>query len=154
MVRAADRQLPFFVYGTLRSGEHNWTRLLQGRTLKEVPAVLSGFKLYAKQFPCIGPAARESRVQGNLVYLAPELYDRVRQDLDSLEEYDPQSDSGWYLRIVREVDTQDETGQPGRVEAWIYVAAPETLAEMSEADLVANGDWVAYNRAKKAAGQA
>ena len=142
------RQLPFFVYGTLRTGEYNWVRLLKGRTVKEEPAELSGFKLYARQYPCIGPAAEPSRVLGNLVYVAPELYERVRQDLDALEQYDPLTDSGWYLRIVRPVERRDETGAINTVDAWVYVGAPETLAEFTPADLVENGDWVEHSRSR------
>ena len=39
-------QLPFFVYGTLRPGEHNHDLFLRGRTAAEEPARLRGALLY------------------------------------------------------------------------------------------------------------
>jgi hypothetical protein len=39
--------LPIFVYGTLRTGQGNWARLLRGTTVSETPAVARDHALYA-----------------------------------------------------------------------------------------------------------
>jgi gamma-glutamylcyclotransferase (GGCT)/AIG2-like uncharacterized protein YtfP len=39
--------LPIFVYGTLRTGQSNWARLLRGTTVSETPAVALDHALYA-----------------------------------------------------------------------------------------------------------
>ena len=44
------RQYPVFVYGTLRHGQGNYRRLLEGRTVRELPCIAKGT---VRELPCI-----------------------------------------------------------------------------------------------------
>lgn len=137
-------RLPFFVYGTLRTGEDNWERFLKDRTVQETPAVLPDHKMFVDVFPFITDAQDGSQVKGNLVYPKAELYQAVMLDLDGLEEYDPATDSGWYLRVIREVVYQDSAGQGQRVRAWVYHGGPDIISNINEKGLELSGDWLTY----------
>jgi gamma-glutamylcyclotransferase (GGCT)/AIG2-like uncharacterized protein YtfP len=142
-------RLPFFVYGTLRIGEGNWRRYLEGRTLRQIPAILPDHKLFVDTFPFVTDASDGSQVVGELVYVKDETYSGVMRDLDRLEQYDPTTDSGWYLRVVREVECAEpvesaEDSPFRRVRAWVYHGGPEVIAGMGEAHRVKDGDWLKY----------
>lgn len=142
-------RLPFFVYGTLRLGEGNWRRYLEGRTLRQVPALLPNHKMFVDTFPFVTDASDGSQVVGELVYVKDEVYQAVMQDLDGLEQYDPVSDSGWYLRVVREVESVQPVTDEGNslaqtVRAWVYHGGPEVIAGMGDAHRVKDGDWLKY----------
>lgn len=136
--------LPFFVYGTLRTGENNWERFLKDRTVEEIPAVLPDHKMFIDEFPFVTDAEDGSSINGNLVYPKPELYDAVTRDLDGLEQYDPTTDTGWYMRVVREAVVQNENGESQKVRAWVYHGGPGILSDMDEKKLELSGDWLVY----------
>ncbi len=137
-------RLPFFVYGTLRAGEGNWERYLKGRTIAQIPARLPAHKMYVDMYPFITNATDGSQVIGELVYVEEENYRPVLKDLDKLEGYEAATDSGWYLRVVREVELTDEAGQSNRVRAWVYHGGPEVISGMDESQRVRDGDWLNY----------
>jgi gamma-glutamylcyclotransferase (GGCT)/AIG2-like uncharacterized protein YtfP len=110
-------QLPFFVYGTLRPGQKNYSRYLQGRTLDEIPATCRGGLFFVKEggYPYLVPG--KNVVTGELLYLDPKHYDSILAGLDELEEYDPQDEEGSvYLRRKTVVSTA--WGEER--EAWVY----------------------------------
>lgn len=115
-------RLPFFVYGTLRSGGRNHDRLLSGRTAAGEPARLPGAALYAGPgFPYAvevpDPAAV---VRGELIRPPAEVYGAVLADLDVLEGYRaPGLPGNHYERVARLVTRPG--GEP--VRAWVYLAA-------------------------------
>jgi gamma-glutamylcyclotransferase (GGCT)/AIG2-like uncharacterized protein YtfP len=137
-------KLPFFVYGTLRTGEYNWERFLKGRTTQEIPATLPDHKMFIDEYPFVTDAEDGSQVNGNLVYPKPELYEAVTHDLDGLEQYDPATGSGWYLRVVREAEIQDGSGQSQKVRVWVYHGGPDILNNLDEKMLELSGDWLVY----------
>lgn len=135
------RQLPFFVYGTLRPGERNHDLLLRGRTTAERPALLPGAVLYeGPGYPYAldadDPAAT---VTGEAVTAAPEEYGRLLAVLDRLEEYGgPGHPANLYERVSREVLLED--GTP--VRAWVYVAAERVARRLRAGGrTVDGGDW-------------
>jgi gamma-glutamylcyclotransferase (GGCT)/AIG2-like uncharacterized protein YtfP len=134
--------LPFFVYGTLRPGEHNHDRFLRGGTCAEEPALLSGAVLY--QGPGYPYAVGgEGTVTGELVTAAPARYQALLRTLDLLEDYygpgDPRND---YVRVVREVRTAR-----GAVAAWVYLAADAVAGRLRERGIpIPGGDWAATAR--------
>ena len=143
-LEAISERLPFFVYGTLRTGEENWSIFLKGRTEQEIPAALPGHRMFVDEFPFFMDSPDCSRVTGNLVFPKEALYGQVMEDLDGLEQYDPESGTGWYLRVVREVQYVDETGCLQRVKAWVYHGGPEVTAGLAGKIPVPSGDWLAY----------
>ncbi|AJE40569.1 gamma-glutamylcyclotransferase family protein [Streptomyces nodosus] len=133
-------RLPFFVYGTLRPGEHNHDLFLRGRVRSEEPGLLTGAVLYAG--PGYPYAVEQGRgtVSGEIVTALPEAYPELLADLDRLEEYVPGDPRSLYERVDREVTTAD-----GRtVRAWVYVAGPVVAARLrADGRPIEGGDWLA-----------
>ncbi|MGW7606850.1 gamma-glutamylcyclotransferase family protein [Streptomyces sp. NPDC054766] len=134
-----EEELPFFVYGTLRPGEHNHDLFLRGRTRSEEPGRMRGLLLYAG--PGYPYAVEEpgGMVSGELVTARPEAYERLLAVLDELEEYTPGDPRNLYERVARDALRADGVTV---VRAWVYVAAP-AVADRLRADgkPIENGDW-------------
>ncbi|HMQ31224.1 MAG TPA: gamma-glutamylcyclotransferase [Chloroflexaceae bacterium] len=135
--------LPFFVYGTLRPGEHNYARLLAGRTSAEAPAALAGAALFTEgpyPFLVTAPdlAGPGDLVRGDLVALPPALYGPVLAQLDALEGYVAGSAANLYERVVIEVAAAD-----GPRRAWVYVAGAAALARIRSGAMrrIPGGAW-------------
>ncbi|MEV4970133.1 gamma-glutamylcyclotransferase family protein [Streptomyces scopuliridis] len=147
--------LPFFVYGTLRPGEHNHDLFLRGRVAAEEPARLAGALLYdGPGYPyaieAAGTAApgavASGAVMGELVTAKPEEYGELLAVLDELEEYGAPGDPrNLYVRVARDVLRAD--GTPAR--AWVYFAAPRVARALrARGRLIADGDWLAHIRSR------
>ncbi|MFG2759872.1 gamma-glutamylcyclotransferase family protein [Streptomyces wuyuanensis] len=137
--RRREPGLPFFVYGTLRAGEHNHDLFLRGRTAAEEPARLRGALLYE------GPGypyaiEGDGVVTGELVTAAPEQYGELLAVLDRLEDYfGPGDPRNLYVRVERRVHTAS-----GTVPAWVYVAAGPVARELrAKGTPIPGGDWSA-----------
>ncbi|MFF3409022.1 gamma-glutamylcyclotransferase family protein [Streptomyces sp. NPDC002742] len=134
-----EAELPFFVYGTLRPGEHNHDLFLLGRTRSEEPGRMRGLLLYAG--PGYPYAVEEPGgvVSGELVTARPEAYEQLLAALDELEEYTPGDPRNLYERVARDAVRADGVT---RVRAWVYVAAPAIAARLrTDGKLIENGDW-------------
>jgi gamma-glutamylcyclotransferase (GGCT)/AIG2-like uncharacterized protein YtfP len=131
-------RLPFFVYGTLRPGEHNHDLFLLGRTRAEEPGLLPGAVLY--DGPGYPYAVEEDggTVGGEIVTVLPEAYRELLAALDRLEDYVPGDPRNLYERVARDVTAAD-----GRtVRAWVYIAAPAVAARLrAHGKLIEGGDW-------------
>ncbi|WP_351231899.1 gamma-glutamylcyclotransferase family protein [Streptomyces sp. NPDC002133] len=167
MTDPAGRELPFFVYGTLRAGEHNHDLFLRGRTSAEEPATLRGAQLYdGPGYPYaveveveVGDGVGvdvegestagsegeddgegEGTVTGELVTAAPGHHRELTAVLDHLEEYfGPGDPRNLYVRVARDVHTAR-----GTVAAWVYVAAEAMAAELrARGTVIPGGDWSA-----------
>ncbi|WKX08899.2 gamma-glutamylcyclotransferase family protein [Streptomyces sp. NL15-2K] len=134
-------RLPFFVYGTLRTGEVNHDLFLRGRTRAEEPARLIDAVLYdGPGYPYV-VEARGGVVRGEIVTALPEAYGELLAALDRLEEYVPGDPRNLYERVEREV-IRDADGTA--VRAWVYVAAPSVAARLRDrGELIESGDWSA-----------
>ncbi|MFE9010361.1 gamma-glutamylcyclotransferase family protein [Streptomyces cyaneofuscatus] len=143
-------ELPFFVYGTLLTGEPNHDLFLRGRTSGERAAVLPRALLYE------GPGYPyaidgHGRVHGTLLTAAPGVYGELLGLLDHLEEYlGPGHPRNLYERVVREVELPEE-GAPGTREgqgpagtrAWVYLAAAAVTRSLrTSGSVIAEGRWV------------
>ncbi|MCX5557513.1 gamma-glutamylcyclotransferase family protein [Streptomyces sp. NBC_00038] len=129
---------PFFVYGTLRPGEHNHDLFLRGRTESEEPGRMRGVVLY--EGPGYPYAVEEPGgvVSGELVTAGQGAYGELLAALDQLEEYVPGDPRNLYERVTREVTRADGT----TVHAWVYVAAPAVAARLrAHGKLIEGGDW-------------
>ncbi|KAB1146287.1 gamma-glutamylcyclotransferase [Streptomyces luteolifulvus] len=136
-------RLPFFVYGTLRPGEHNHDAFLRGRTRSEEPARLDGAVLYdGPGYPYAVPEPA-GVVTGEVVSARPERYGELLRDLDHLEDYASGDPGNLYERVEREVTRTDGTV----LRAWVYLAAPAVAARLRvHGRLIESGDWRARCR--------
>jgi gamma-glutamylcyclotransferase (GGCT)/AIG2-like uncharacterized protein YtfP len=141
IVSVRATRLPFFVYGTLRTGEVNHDLFLRGRTQAEEPARLTDAVLYDGPGYPYAVEERGGVVRGEVVTALPDAYEDLLTGLDRLEEYALNDPRNLYERVEREV-IRDADGTP--VRAWVYVAAPSVAARLRErGKLIESGDWVA-----------
>lgn len=112
-----SRQLPLFVFGTLRRGESNH-HYLEGRYDRWLPATLRDFKRTeaAHGFPGIVPSPGD-HVAGELFFIRPEVFHETLQQCDRLEDLPPGQLVGrYYQRAQVVVDTVE-----GGFTSWVYV---------------------------------
>ncbi|MDG5807781.1 gamma-glutamylcyclotransferase [Streptomyces ossamyceticus] len=137
--------LPFFVYGTLRPGEHNHDLFLRGRTSSEEPATMRGLTLYdGPGYPyAVEVPGEAAEVKGDLITARPEAYEALLRSLDHLEEYSPGAPTNLYERVRRAAVLADGTS----VRAWVYVAAPTVAARLrARGTRIESGDWSGEGR--------
>ncbi|MBW5486398.1 gamma-glutamylcyclotransferase family protein [Streptomyces bambusae] len=132
--------LPFFVYGTLRPGEHNHALFLRGRTAGEEPARLPDAALYDGPGYPYAVHRPGAQVVGELVTPSAAAYGEVLAELDRLEEYHgPDRPLNVYDRLSRPVLRTDGTA----VQAWVYLAAPQIARHLERTGtLIPGGDWL------------
>jgi len=136
--------LPFFVYGTLLSGQRNHGRVKK-YALSIRPARLRGVELwdlgpYPMAILTEDPAAEP--VTGELIAVAPEHHAAALAALDRLEGVDPHNPTapgGLYWRALVEVEVEVE----GAMEtAWVYLGPAKTAKRGERLD---HGDWLKRN---------
>ncbi|WP_329304124.1 gamma-glutamylcyclotransferase [Streptomyces sp. NBC_00659] len=131
--------MPFFVYGTLRPGEHNHDLFLRGRTRSEEPGRMRGLALYAGPGYPYAVDEPGGAVCGEIVTARAEAYEQLLFELDELEEYVPGDARSLYERVARDAVRADGVTV---VRAWVYVAAPAVAARLrSGGKLIEDGDW-------------
>ncbi|MFF5444753.1 gamma-glutamylcyclotransferase family protein [Streptomyces sp. NPDC012888] len=133
-------ELPFFVYGTLRPGEHNHALFLLGRTAAEEPARLPGARLYEGPGYPYAVEHPGTSIAGELVTAAPGAYGELLRALDRLEEYHgPGRPRNVYDRVTRAALRPDGTTVP----AWVYLASPLVARRLAESGTpIPGGDWL------------
>ncbi|MFH8380345.1 gamma-glutamylcyclotransferase family protein [Kitasatospora sp. NPDC018058] len=134
-----EEALPFFVYGTLRSGGRNHAVHLAGRCAEIRPAVLEGAALHAGPgFPYAVPDPTPGRrIVGELITVRPGAYAGALATLDELEECRADG-TGLYVR--RRLAVWTAAGE--QREAWVYLAGPAAEARLrARPALIASGDW-------------
>lgn len=111
---------PVFVYGTLRSGQGNYSNLLRGLTRQETTDVtMPGGEMYSNGgFPYVlatnDPA---NEVKGDLMYLDNDHYLDTMEGLDALEGTATLwSDRNHYNRSLQFI----KTGDNEYTQAWVY----------------------------------
>jgi len=147
-----DEHLPFFVYGTLRSGQGNYQRLLAGKTTAIITAAMKNTKMYAQGVAYVTDALAQDggelcQVVGDLMFVKPGVYPQVLVSLDGLEGYNSTTHSGHYIRVKRKATFVDpKTGETREVMAWVYFAGKSTKSSLRERDRVLDGDWLQWLR--------
>ncbi|MEV7771308.1 gamma-glutamylcyclotransferase family protein [Kitasatospora sp. NPDC086791] len=147
---ASEEELPFFVYGTLRSGGRNHAAHLAGRCAAIRPAVLDGAALHeGPGFPyAVLDATPGRRIVGELITVRPGAYTGALAALDLLEECRADG-TGLYVRRRMAVRTAAVGATAVRTavagapqDAWVYLAGPAAEARLRERPaLIASGDW-------------
>lgn len=139
-----EKKLPVFVYGTLLHGWSNYDQYVRPYTHEAVPAEVSG-ELYHLPMGYPGMLAGRNRVKGNLLFFAPDEYERALDGLDDLETYygpgDPRNE---YERTV--VTARLDDGK--EIEAYVYVYVDEKYVR-GEGTPVADGDWQRFMRKRQ-----
>lgn len=130
-------QLPFFVYGTLRPGQHNYS-LMKGGVAEQTPAVLADHAMYASGLPYV-VAEHGGIVMGDLVTVTEDAYAEMLDRLDRLEGYrEGRDEDSFYIRRQVEVTTD-----LGPAQAWVYLAGANTRRNLvrDRVPRVEGGDW-------------
>jgi len=137
-VSETNRQLPVFVYGTLRPGQPNWARLLAGRAERVLAGCLPGAVLLdCSHYPAAIERPGAGGAVGEVVWIRPPDWSAVLTALDHLEGYAAHDPDRLYDRVVRPVSTAD-----GPVDCWVYLAGRRLAGAGLPA--LAGGDWIAY----------
>ncbi len=133
--------LPVFVYGTLRTGQGNWSRLLAGTTSMERPAVAPNHVMWSRGVAFISDGA--GQVMGDVMTISPDRYQAVMVELDRLEGIrDRQTGDGYaYCRVQRVVVVDGE-----EIEVWMYHGSSAAIADLSMQPQyrVPSGDWLTW----------
>ena len=144
----ANDTLPFFVYGSLRPGFHNY-HLFERFDHEVVDATFSGGgTMYANGggFPYLVHSDNTAPIVGTLVTISDErFYPYAKRTIDGLEGYHEEMPlTSHYIRT--RVTVQDAEGND--VEAWTYFAAKD-IGRMVTDDcpVVESGDWAIWKEA-------
>ncbi|WP_211335320.1 gamma-glutamylcyclotransferase family protein [Lentzea flaviverrucosa] len=133
--------LPVFTYGTLRRGWFNYEKHLEGRTVEEQPARLTGCVLYdAGGFPfAVRKTDCDESIIGELMTIRPADYEQVLLHLDELEGHDPTDPGSLFKRVTVSVWTNT-----GSTQAWMYEAGDTVEQEFTPSDRIPGGDWASH----------
>jgi gamma-glutamylcyclotransferase (GGCT)/AIG2-like uncharacterized protein YtfP len=127
----------FFVYGTLRPGQPNFSRVAR-LVVGVEPAVLPGHVLYGRGLPFPYAAPGRGRVVGDMLRITPRGMPRALLILDALEGYHGEGRRNHYDR--RRVSV---AGSTGTRPAWVYLAGGHVLSRLTPDLLLPGGDWCA-----------
>lgn len=137
-------QTPLFVYGTLRRGQHNYMRLLAGYTVSEIPATISGMRLYTVgHFPVMVEGEPGEVVHGEWMIVHPIVYAHVLEMLDRLEGYNPTAADGNASGLYRREKRRVQLASGSEALAWMYIGNPAMLEAMPHA-LIPDGNWLTF----------
>lgn len=143
-VEAGYRNLPYFVYGTLRPGHRNFDALLKGRIVGEpAKGTVRGFIMVSLGgFPMAIHTGNESDViVGNLVNIRPKEFVEVTKSLDRLEGY-PTFYDKLVVNALETMDASDSTTVSKMREAYIYASPEETQSSYLKLyEKIIGGDW-------------
>ncbi|HEX6678441.1 MAG TPA: gamma-glutamylcyclotransferase family protein [Actinomycetes bacterium] len=132
-----------FVYGTLRPGQPNHARLLDGAVAWQRPAVLPNHQLLVAGLPFVAEVDDGGQVLGELLGLVPGCHESVLRTLDRFEGYRPADPAGsLYVRVERAVTYRGDDGRTVATTAWVYQAGALARRGLGEANRVPSGDWL------------
>jgi len=131
------KNLPFFLYGTLRPGcvRHG---VIASSAEKLVSGTLSGVAMYYVPqggFPYIDASeSAEDKIVGEVCYVKPDRFEGVLADLDAIEGYAEGSNDSFFERKTVTVQTED-----GDVECICYFGG--TIKQYARGERVPSGDF-------------
>jgi gamma-glutamylcyclotransferase (GGCT)/AIG2-like uncharacterized protein YtfP len=132
-----------FVYGTLRPGQPNHARLLDGLVAWHRPAVLPDHQLLVAGLPFVAATDDGGEVHGDLLGLVPASHEGVLRTLDRFEGFRPADPAGsLYVRVERPVAYRGDDDRTVTTTAWVYQAGLLALRGLGAANRVASGDWL------------
>ena len=128
-------QLPFFVYGTLIPDQPNHY-LWKDSIINTKKGLIKNYQLFDMgHYPMI-IKSEGSNVNGMLIYIKTEDYDKITKIIDNLEGYNPENHgSSAYNREIRDIELEN-----GELEkAWIYIGSEKYI---KKENTVKDGNWV------------
>ena len=141
MVHTMER-LPFFVYGTLIPDQPNYY-LWKDSIADRKNGLIRNYQLFDMgHYPMI-VESEGNNVEGMLMYIKSEDYNKITKVIDNLEGYNPEKhgDSA-YNREIRDIEL--ENGELEKV--WIYIGSKEYV---KKENIVKGGNWVKHISEKK-----
>ncbi len=137
-----EEMIPFFVYGTLRTGMGNHG-YFNGRLDRSVPAKVDGEIYHNGVIPYMFEAS--SVVRGELMYVKPDKYNITMRDLDRLEGYYGEGFS--YNHYNRKLVTAI-ANDGSEIRAWAYYANEGRGSTTSKKQLtrIKDGDFVRWHK--------
>ena len=135
-------QLPFFVYGTLIPDQPNYY-LWKDSIINTKKGLIKNYQLFDMgHYPMI-IELEGNNVDGIVIYIKTEDYDKITKIIDNLEGYNPERNgSSAYNREIRDIELED--GE--LVKAWIYIGSEKYI---QNENLVRGGNWVKHISEKK-----
>ena len=135
-------QLPFFVYGTLIPDQPNYY-LWKDSIINKKKGLIKNYQLFDMgHYPMI-IELEGNNVDGIVIYIKTEDYDKITKIIDNLEGYNPERNgSSAYNREIRDIELED--GE--LVKAWIYIGSEKYI---QNENLVRGGNWVKHISEKK-----
>ena len=130
-------QLPFFVYGTLIPDQPNYY-LWKDSIADTKNGLIRNYQLFDMgHYPMI-IKSEGNNVNGMLMYIKTEDYDKITKIIDNLEGYNPEKHgSSAYNREIRDIELEN-----GELEkAWIYIGSKEYI---KKENAVKDGNWVKH----------
>ncbi len=138
------RNLPYFVYGTLRPGHGNYRAYLEGKTVgAAAKATLRGFQMYnLGGFPmAVHTGDEKDVIVGNLVQVRPKEVAEVSAALDRLEGY-PSFYDKMVVTAYEELEASDSSTVSRMREVYVYVCPEENQGKYEKLyNKIPSGDW-------------
>jgi gamma-glutamylcyclotransferase (GGCT)/AIG2-like uncharacterized protein YtfP len=135
-------KLPFFAYGTLLPNQPNYY-LWKDSIIDTKNGIIRNYQLFDMgHYPMI-VKSEGNNVEGMLMYIKTEDYDKITKSIDNLEGYNPEKhgDSA-YNREIRDIEL--ESGE--LTKALIYIGSEDFV---KETNAVEEGNWVKHISEKK-----
>lgn len=137
---------PMFVYGTLRTGNHNH-RLLEGRVEQSIIGEVPGAALYTNGgFPYL-IADDQATSTGELIYVDQDQLVETMDSLDMLEGtsediIDDQNHYNRYLWYVKTKEAEGEESPAEYTQAWVYMPPTDDFDYIIKTyPRIPTGDW-------------
>ena len=124
----------FFVYGTLRPGQHNF-RVIAPLVVETAPGTLHNHVLYGRRLPFPYAAPGAGRVIGDVLRVVPDRMPEALRVLDALEGYSGEGKPNHYVRRAVKVVTER-----GTLPAWVFLAGIGA-SRLSPSQVIHSGDW-------------
>ncbi len=131
------KNIPFFVYGTLIPDQPNYY-LWKDSIADTKNGIIKNYQLFDMgHYPMI-VEAKGINVNGMLMHVRTEDYDRITKIIDNLEGYNPENHgSSAYNREIRDI----ELDSGGLEKAWIYIGSEKYI---KKENAVKDGNWVKH----------
>ena len=144
-----NKNINFFVYGSLREGFFNYDKYLKGKVVSITPAKIKNMVVYHmpyKGYPAL--LNGEGTVYGEIMEIKPEIYAETMKAMDEMEgfisENNPKNE---YDKVIFEV----ENLQNGKKEnCYVYFYNRDIDNDFEDKSVfVSHGDWVKHMQDNK-----